>query len=140
MRKKILGRAVMAVVAVAAAWNINQSENEIKLSDLALDNVEALASGEGGSGYCSYSGGRMYYQIFRWDIHLHTGTLELKFNQRRVCQNEKNHNGIQSVNQWNADVFSLIFNLYFIDSRYLEQEENVFNPLIWHALLKKSVS
>ena len=48
----------------------------------------------------------------------------------------KNHNGIQSVNQWNADVFSLIFNLYFIDSRYLEQEENVFNPLIWHALLK----
>ena len=57
MRKKILGIAVMAVVAVAAAWNINQSENEIKLSDLALDNVEALASGEGGSGYCSYSGG-----------------------------------------------------------------------------------
>ena len=51
------GIAVMAVVAVAAAWNINQSENEIKLSDLALDNVEALASGEGGSGYCSYSGG-----------------------------------------------------------------------------------
>ena len=47
MRKKILGIAVMAVVAVAAAWNINQSENEIKLSDLALDNVEALASGEG---------------------------------------------------------------------------------------------
>ena len=45
MRKKILGIAVMAVVAVAAAWNINQSENEIKLSDLALDNVEALASG-----------------------------------------------------------------------------------------------
>ena len=51
MRKKILGIAVMAVVAVAAAWNINQSENEIKLSDLALDNVEALASGECGSGY-----------------------------------------------------------------------------------------
>ncbi len=47
MRKKILGIVVMAVVAVAAAWNINQNENEIKLSDLALDNVEALASGEG---------------------------------------------------------------------------------------------
>ena len=36
MRKKILGIVVMAVVAVAAAWNINQNEN-----------VEALASGEG---------------------------------------------------------------------------------------------
>ena len=36
MRKKILGIAVMAVVAVAAAWNINQSENEIKLSDFCL--------------------------------------------------------------------------------------------------------
>ena len=35
MRKKILGIAVMAVVAVAAAWNINQSENEIKLYPLA---------------------------------------------------------------------------------------------------------
>ena len=69
MRKKILGTDLevsavgfvafspLANVAVAAAWNINQSENEIKLSDLALDNVEALASGEGGSGYCSYSGG-----------------------------------------------------------------------------------
>ena len=63
MRKKILGIAVMAVVAVAAAWNINQSENEIKLSDLALDNVEALASGEGGSGYCSYSGGDVLSNI-----------------------------------------------------------------------------
>lgn len=51
MRKNILGIAVMAAVAVAATWNINQSENDIKLSDLALDNVEALASGEG-SGDC----------------------------------------------------------------------------------------
>ena len=64
MRKKILGIAVMAGVGGAGGRNINprgkgdnQSENEIKLSDLALDNVEALASGEGGSGYCSYSGG-----------------------------------------------------------------------------------
>ena len=56
MRKKILGIVVMTVVAVSAAWNINQSENEIKLSDLALDNVEALASGEGGGDCykCSY--------------------------------------------------------------------------------------
>ena len=57
MRKKILGIAVMAVVAVAAAWNINQSENVIILADLAHVFVEAFASGEGGSVYCSYSGG-----------------------------------------------------------------------------------
>ncbi|WP_455636026.1 NVEALA domain-containing protein [Parabacteroides sp.] len=30
-------------MAVAASWNLGQSENEIKLSDLALDNIEALA-------------------------------------------------------------------------------------------------
>ncbi len=53
MIKKIIGIAVMAIVALATGWNISQSENEIKLSDLALDNVEALASGEtGGSYYC----------------------------------------------------------------------------------------
>ena len=49
MRKKILGIAVMAAVALTAGWNISQSENDVKLSDLALDNVEALASGEGSS-------------------------------------------------------------------------------------------
>ena len=49
MKKKILGIVVMAAVALTAGWNINQSDNDIKLSDLALDNVEALASGEGGS-------------------------------------------------------------------------------------------
>lgn len=37
----------MAAVALAAGWNISQNDNVIHLSDLALDNVEALASGEG---------------------------------------------------------------------------------------------
>ena len=46
MKKKILGIAVMATVALAAGWNINQSNNDIQLSDLAVNNVEALASGE----------------------------------------------------------------------------------------------
>lgn len=50
MKKKILGIVVMAVVAIAAGWNISQSNDDIKLSDLALDNVEALAWGEGGGG------------------------------------------------------------------------------------------
>ncbi len=37
---------MVAMVAVAAAWNINENNNEVSLSDLALENVEALASGE----------------------------------------------------------------------------------------------
>ena len=47
MKKKILGVAVIAIVALSAGWNINQCDSVIQLSDLALDNVEALASGEG---------------------------------------------------------------------------------------------
>lgn len=59
MRKKILSAALMAAVALAAGWNINRSNNDILLSDLALNNVEALASGESGGGgsdcyKCSY--------------------------------------------------------------------------------------
>lgn len=46
MKKKILGIAVVAAIALAAGWNYNQSKNETKLNDLALANVEALAGGE----------------------------------------------------------------------------------------------
>lgn len=46
MRKKIFGIVVMAAIAVIAGWNIGQNENDIKLSNLALSNVEALAADE----------------------------------------------------------------------------------------------
>lgn len=46
MRKKILGVAIMAAIAVTAGWNTSQNENEMKLADLVLSNVKALASGE----------------------------------------------------------------------------------------------
>ena len=46
MKKKIVSIAVVAAVAVAAAWGFNQSNNEMALSDVALSNVEALAGGE----------------------------------------------------------------------------------------------
>lgn len=78
----------MAVVAVAAAWNINQSENEIKLSDLALDNVEALASGEGGSGYAVTLGEDVLSNI-PMGHPLTTGTLELKFNKGGCAKTKK---------------------------------------------------
>lgn len=47
MCKKILGIVIMTVIVVAAGWQISQNENEVKLSTLISNNVEALASSEG---------------------------------------------------------------------------------------------
>lgn len=46
MKKRILGVAIIAAVAVAAGWNFNQNKNEVDLSDLALAGMEALAKNE----------------------------------------------------------------------------------------------
>ncbi|MDR3142493.1 MAG: NVEALA domain-containing protein [Tannerellaceae bacterium] len=63
MKKKIMSIAFVVAIAVAAVWNFNQSKAEVELSDMALANVEALASGETidpcygyGHVYCSYNG------------------------------------------------------------------------------------
>lgn len=45
MKKFFLAVATVAVVTVAG-WNYRQSEQGMKLSDLGMANVEALASGE----------------------------------------------------------------------------------------------
>lgn len=50
MKKKLFSIIIVAAVAAAAAWNYNQSSNEVTLSDVALSNVEALAGGENGRG------------------------------------------------------------------------------------------
>ena len=53
--KKFFGIMAIAVVAAAAGWHYNQSQNELELSDLALANIEALASNESTVGkYCLY--------------------------------------------------------------------------------------
>lgn len=71
MKKKILGLLAVTVLALAAAWNINENNPEIKLgewSDITLSNIEALARGESGGkwnvyyrpegdGYNCWSGG-----------------------------------------------------------------------------------
>lgn len=44
MKKYIIGSLAIATIAIAG-WNFNQ-KSEVQLTDLALDNVEALASGE----------------------------------------------------------------------------------------------
>ena len=45
-RKKVWLRVTFAAIAAVAGWNYNQNMNNVNLSDLALENVEALASGE----------------------------------------------------------------------------------------------
>ena len=52
MGKKIIGVIAFAAIAVAAGWNYQQNTNEVQLSDLALENAEALARGESGTDYC----------------------------------------------------------------------------------------
>jgi hypothetical protein len=69
MKKKVFYLMSVAVIGIAA-WNVvNQSNNEVSLSDVALDNIEALASGEGtkpcydyGHVHCSYNGIWVYKQ------------------------------------------------------------------------------
>ena len=53
MKKKMLGIIAFAAIAAVAGWNYNQNLNKIddvELSDLVLENVEALANGESGNG------------------------------------------------------------------------------------------
>ena len=54
--KKLLGIIAIAAVTAAAGWNFSQNQNEGELSDLALANVEALASGEGSGIYPCWLG------------------------------------------------------------------------------------
>lgn len=53
IKNKILGLIIIAVIAIVASYNIYISKNDVKLSDLALNNVEALASNnESGDNNC----------------------------------------------------------------------------------------
>ena len=52
MGTKILGVIAFVAIAAAAGWNYPQNTNEVQLSDLALENAEALARGESGTDYC----------------------------------------------------------------------------------------
>ena len=60
MKNSILLFVVLTTAAIAG-WNYQQSKQKVELSDLALENIEALASDESGSsryqtmGYCTPS-------------------------------------------------------------------------------------
>ena len=47
MGKKIIGAIAFTTIAVAVGWNYKHNSQDVELSDLALANIEALASGEG---------------------------------------------------------------------------------------------
>lgn len=47
MKKIIFTVAIIATAAIAG-WNYQQNKQSVELSDLALENVEALARDEGG--------------------------------------------------------------------------------------------
>lgn len=59
MRKKMFATLIVAVIAMFLSYNIYQSQNTVALSDLALDNVEALAG-------CEINGwaGSFEYRVF----------------------------------------------------------------------------
>ncbi len=51
MKKKVLSGLFALAVLVATGYGVNKSmKSDISLSDLALGNVEALATGESGGG------------------------------------------------------------------------------------------
>ena len=52
MGQKIIGVIAFAAIAVAAGWNYQQNKQEVELSDLALENIEALASCARTAGSC----------------------------------------------------------------------------------------
>lgn len=44
MKKKLFSIAVVAAIAIAGAWSVNQSNEELNLTDIISENVDALAS------------------------------------------------------------------------------------------------
>ena len=52
MKKKIMGAIAFVAIAVAAGWNVQQNNNKVEMSDLTLENIEALASGESIEEFC----------------------------------------------------------------------------------------
>jgi hypothetical protein len=57
MKRKIFYLAAVVVVAVIAAWNVNWSMSEATLSNVVLENIEALADESSiGKSYVSCSG------------------------------------------------------------------------------------
>lgn len=55
MKYKALGFIVATALATALVWNNQQDKEGFQLSGIALENIEALAQGEWGTGGPCYS-------------------------------------------------------------------------------------
>ena len=70
MKRNIIRVALLAVFAFVAGYGVYTSQKETAMSDLAMANVEALASGEDGNydcdapytATCSYEGSVRVYE------------------------------------------------------------------------------
>lgn len=80
MKKKLLSMIVIAAVAVFAGYNVYMSQNETKLSDLALANIEAFAWGGGGE-----SGGPYYLRPC--PTHPGAECSSTKYDENNRCAN-----------------------------------------------------
>ena len=60
--KKFLGIITFAAIATVAGWNYQKNKQNVVLSDLALENVEALARSETDWGNCSFYGCIAYFE------------------------------------------------------------------------------
>ena len=56
MKKHIIGVIAFAAIAVAAGWGYIQNKQNVELSDLAMENIKALANGEANPGDPCYKG------------------------------------------------------------------------------------
>jgi len=84
MKKKVLIIIGLAAIGVAAAFNANIGSRAASLSNLALANIEALASSED-SDDCSGSKPAETCRRFNISYHPHSGEYECVLEGNYVC-------------------------------------------------------
>jgi hypothetical protein len=74
MKKRIFGLVIVAAIVLGSGWNISKSD--VALSDMALANVEALATGEGAGGSHTLSCGSTGIKMCKATCGIHQVTIE----------------------------------------------------------------
>lgn len=85
MKQTLKVSIALAIILVAAGYNVYISRQEVGMSDLALANVEALATGE--TGKCDNANG--YRRILRGEERIYD-----------CCYNEKIGRGREDCKRW----------------------------------------